>query len=53
MITTTISVILIIWGAIIDNDYCKFEHRIPDINFKNYVLAIGTFIFSYGLFVFL
>lgn len=50
MITTVICVILILFGSTKDYDFCHKEHRIPEMRFKNYVSAIGTFIFSYGLF---
>lgn len=51
MITTAISVVLIIWGAILDYDLCKDEHKLPTLSLENYVLAIGTFFFSYGNFI--
>lgn len=48
MITTLIAVILVVWGSIKDYDMCQKDHNIPSFQLTNYILAIGTFIFSYG-----
>ncbi|CAK5048344.1 unnamed protein product [Meloidogyne enterolobii] len=48
--TTTIAVILICFGTLMDSSVCaKISIGMPPNNkFSNYFLALGTFLFSYG-----
>uniref|UniRef100_A0A915NNM0 Amino acid transporter transmembrane domain-containing protein n=1 Tax=Meloidogyne floridensis TaxID=298350 RepID=A0A915NNM0_9BILA len=48
--TTTIAVILICFGTLMDSSVCaKISVGMPPNNkFSNYFLALGTFLFSYG-----
>ncbi|GMT36283.1 hypothetical protein PFISCL1PPCAC_27580 [Pristionchus fissidentatus] len=48
MITTSIAVILIVVGAVIDYGQCSQQRQLPDFKVTNIFLALGTFLFSYG-----
>uniref|UniRef100_A0A0N5BDM8 Aa_trans domain-containing protein n=1 Tax=Strongyloides papillosus TaxID=174720 RepID=A0A0N5BDM8_STREA len=48
MITTSIAVILIVWGSIVDYDYCHKEKQMPEFVITNYFVGLGTFLFAYG-----
>ncbi|GMT07143.1 hypothetical protein PENTCL1PPCAC_29317, partial [Pristionchus entomophagus] len=48
MITTSIAVILIIVGAMLDYGACSPTRNLPDFKITNVFLALGTFLFSYG-----
>lgn len=48
MFTTTLAVVLILFGAGLDYGMCAPEHKTPDFRVTNYFLALGTFIFAYG-----
>ncbi|CAJ0579044.1 unnamed protein product, partial [Mesorhabditis spiculigera] len=48
MMTTSIAVILILVGSVLDYDKCHSEKAMPDFHVTNYFLALGTFLFAYG-----
>jgi amino acid permease len=48
MCTTTVAVCLIILSAAMDYEQCHPHQQMPEFNPVNYLLALGTLIFSYG-----
>jgi amino acid permease len=48
MATTSLAVVLIIVGALIDAPTCAPEAYHPPIKFERFFLAFGTIMFAYG-----
>uniref|UniRef100_A0A0N5A139 Aa_trans domain-containing protein n=1 Tax=Parastrongyloides trichosuri TaxID=131310 RepID=A0A0N5A139_PARTI len=48
MVTTSIAVVLIIWGSAVDYEHCHTEKKMPDFVITNYFVGLGTFLFAYG-----
>lgn len=48
MISTTISVVLIIFGTVQDYEVCHKEVFYPSFNFSKTLMSFGTIMFSYG-----
>uniref|UniRef100_A0AAF5D8D0 Aa_trans domain-containing protein n=2 Tax=Strongyloides stercoralis TaxID=6248 RepID=A0AAF5D8D0_STRER len=48
MVTTSVAVVLIVWGSVSDYKHCVKEKQMPDFLITNYFVGLGTFLFSYG-----
>jgi vesicular inhibitory amino acid transporter len=48
MCTTSLAVIFICLGSILDYDTCEKYHKMPEFNIIDYFLALGTMLFAYG-----
>ncbi|KAF7639355.1 Aa_trans domain-containing protein [Meloidogyne graminicola] len=46
--TTSLAVILICIGSLLDFNKCNQYHSMPDFRFTNFFLAVGTLLFAYG-----
>uniref|UniRef100_A0A914ERU7 Amino acid transporter transmembrane domain-containing protein n=1 Tax=Acrobeloides nanus TaxID=290746 RepID=A0A914ERU7_9BILA len=48
MCTTSLAVIFICLGSLLDYDTCEKYHKMPEFNIIDYFLALGTMLFAYG-----
>ncbi|CAK5076593.1 unnamed protein product [Meloidogyne enterolobii] len=46
--TTSLAVILICIGSLLDFGECRQHHSIPEFQITNFFLAVGTLLFAYG-----